>query len=167
MSDNLPERVNLKNLSLDERANLSYDLFVEYSKGRSFNALAREHNMDPRGVKTLIDEHAAFERSHGSDSKMANINAYKFIVQKAVDVLENPTNHPALVQAKAYEAVIQSLTRLDKLGGHEAPTMHGEIPQDTVRDLIQRAYMEDDFNDISPTDHGLVGDVIDAEVVDD
>lgn len=171
MSDNVPDRLYIRDLSIDERANLAYDLFVSWSKGQSLNALARANGMDPGSVKTLVDEHAAFERANGGDSKMANINVYRFILEKASGIIENPAGHPALLQAKAYEAAIQAATRLDKLGGHEAPTMHGEIPQETIKDLIQRAAMDDTFGNISPMEQGKVyGEeeyIVEGEIVDD
>jgi hypothetical protein len=119
--------------------------------------------MEPKSVKKLIDEHAAFERNSGSDTKMANYQAYRFIQGKAAEIIENPQGHPALLQAKAYEAFIQATTRMDKLGGHEAPTMQGTIPGETVADLIRKAYAEGGLEGISPRDHGIV----EAEVIDD
>lgn len=164
MSDNLPERrIHIGDLSLDERASLSYRLFMEWStRGRSFNALAKQENMDARAVKKLIDEHAAFERNQGSDTKMANFNAYRYLLGKSQEIIENPSDYPALLQAKAYEAYIQALTRMDKLGGHEAPTMQGTIPGETVADMIRQAYAENAFSDISPQDHGQVSHEIEA-----
>lgn len=170
MSDNVPDRVKIRDLSLDERAELSHELFMAWSKGQSLNSLAKNNNMDPRSVKILVDEHAAFERANGGDSKMASVAMYRFILEKATGIMENPSGHPALLQAKAYEAAIQATTRLDKLGGHEAPTMHGEIPQETIKDVMQRAAMDDTFENISPMDQALVhqnDDIVEGEVVDD
>jgi hypothetical protein len=165
----LPAKVYLRDLSVDERAELGYDLFLENAKGKSVSALARDHGLNRESAQTLINEHAAFERATGGDSKMANIAVYKFILEKATEIMENPQGHPALLQAKSFEAAIQAATRLDKLGGHEAPTMHGEIPQDTIRDMMERAQASGDFDDISPMDQGKVyreDEVIeDAEVI--
>jgi hypothetical protein len=173
VSDNVPDRVHIRELSLDERAELGHKLFHQWARGKSLRSLAEENKMHPQSVKTLVDEHAAFERANGGDSKMANVAVYKFILEKATEIMENPAGHPALLQAKSYEAAIQAATRLDKLGGHEAPTMHGEIPQETIKDLMQRAQMDGTFNDISPMDQAKVHmddeneDIVEGEVVDD
>lgn len=171
MSDNVPDRLHIRELSLDERAELGYDLFEKWSLGQTITALSRDYKMHPKSVKTLIDEHAAFERANGGDSKMANIAVYKFILKKATEIMENPSQYPALVQAKSFEAAIQAATRMDKLGGHEAPTMHGEIPQDTIRDMLQRAQMSGDLDDVSANDQAKVEnareDIVEGELVDD
>lgn len=170
-NQDLPATIRLHELSLDERAELSYDLFIEWSKGKSISALAREKGLNRQSCKNLIDEHAAFERATGGDSKMANVAVYKFILEKATAIMENPQGHPALLQAKSFEAAIQAATRLDKLGGHEAPTMHGEIPQETIRDMLERGSKAGDFDNISANDQAKVHReeeyIVEGEVVDD
>lgn len=162
MSDsNLPvKRIKINELSLDERAELSYRCFHDWAtKGLSYKKLSEIHNITTHAVKKLIEEHAAHERASNPANKARSSAGYKFIIEKAHDIIENPNVHPVMVRAKAFDAYIQASTRLDKLEGNESPQMNISADAETVADWIRRAQKAGDLDSISPSDHAAAGTV--------
>lgn len=169
MSDNLPKRVEIRSLSLDDRAELAYTCFMEYAtKGMPVTKIAEEHNLAVSSAKKLIDEHAAFNRANRPDTKQAALASYRWLKNKSADIIENLHDYPAIVQAKSFEAYIQAQTREDKLEGHEVSTSDVQGAAETIADLMRRAHQSGDLDGISPTDHGKMGeDIIEVEAEDE
>lgn len=164
------QKKRIDQLTVDERARIAHDSFYEYVKGVPYAELGRRFDLTPRTIKRLIMEYSAFIREEKPDTKSVNEEAYRTILRKAMDIIDNPAGHPALLQAKSYEAAIQSLTRLDKLGGHEAPTQTinwegGE----TLLEMVTRRFGGRGGDDVSAMDDAKLyeDEIVDAEIVDD
>lgn len=173
MSDNLPaKKRRLTDLTKEERADIGHEVFVAHGKGSSYRALAKQYNITEYAVKDLVIEYGAYLQKSRGYTKEANIEGYNFILENAAKIIENPEGHPALVRAKAYEAFIQSLTRKDKLLGHEAPTHNINTKGESLIDIVRQKFGADgDQEGISPMDSAHVGEaedeILDAEVIDD
>lgn len=168
MSDNIPDRIEIRSLSLDDRAELAYTCFMEYAtKGMSVNKIAQKHNLSYPSAKKLIDEHSAFDRANKPDTKSAALASYRWIKNKAAEAIEHPEGLPAIVQAKSWEAYIQAQTREDKLEGHEVSTSDVQGAAETIADLMRRAHQSGDLDGISPSDHGKMDeDIIEVEDIE-
>lgn len=172
MSTELVVKRKLTDLSLEEKASLGQICFIAKAKGISMRELARRHNLTDGAVKRVIAEYGAYLRETNTHTKEASIVAYDYIIEKAVEIIENPHDYSVLLQAKSYEAFIQSVTRKDKLLGHEAPTHNIQTKGETMLDLAQRLYGPNGTNeDQSPVDAGYIGqeeeEIEDAEIVED
>jgi cyanate lyase len=142
MSDNLPEKHRpITDLSKQERVNLAQECFISKAKhGTSFAELGRRHNMTPQAVRTLHDEYGLYLSKTRNHSKESGLVVYDYIINKGVEVLDNMHEYPAIVQAKAFEGVIQGQTRKDKLLGHEAPNVNVNAGGETLMDLVKQKY---------------------------
>lgn len=170
MSDNLPDRIEIRSLSLDERAELAYTCFMEYAtKGMPVSKIAEKHNLAYQSAKKLIDEHSAYDRANKPDTKQAALASYRWIKNKAAEAIEHPEGLPAIVQAKSWEAYIQAQTREDKLEGHEVATSDVQGAAETIADMIRRAHQSGDLDGVSPTDHAKMkeDDIIEVEADDE
>lgn len=172
MSTNLPDRRRaITDLTKPERVEMAQTLFIEKAKhGTSFNKLGEKYNITTSGVRTLIEEYGLYLSQTRNHSKEANIAVYDYIISKSIDILDNPEGVPAIVWAKSFEGAIQSLTRKDKLLGHEAPSVNINAGQETLMDLVQKKFGAQGENaQISPTDTAILGEqeILEGEVVDD
>lgn len=175
MTDNLPQkRRKLSELTVDEKAKISHDSFYEWAKGVPYSELSRRHNIAPQTIKKLIIEYSAFIREEKPDTKAANEEAYRYLLGKAVGILErlDDPSVSALLKAKAFESANSSLTRLDKLGGHEAPTTNINVGGETLSDIVTKMFGPGGAGEtISPMDMGMVVDaeesIEDADVVEE
>lgn len=166
------KRRRVDQLSPNEKAKLAHDAFYGWAtKGKSYKKLGEELDLATSAVKKLIQEYSAFVRENKPDTKAANEEAYRYILSKAVEIIDNEDHEkiPVLVKAKAFEAAIQSLTRLDKLGGHEAPTTNINVDGQTFKDIITQHFAPGgDGENVSPMDTAAIqDDVIEGEVVDE
>lgn len=163
----------MTDLTKHEKAEIAHDMFIEHGKGKSYKKLSEKYGLTPYAVKELVLEYGAYLQKSRGFTKEANIEGYNFILEEAAEIITNPEGRPALVQAKAYEAFIQALTRKDKLLGHEAPTHNINTKGESLMDVVRQKFGADGEQEgVSPMDSGRVGRVedemiIDAEFIDD
>lgn len=171
LSMGLPDKKRkMTDLEPAEKARISHDAFYAWAtQGATYKSLSEKHNLSLKAVKQCIMEYSAFIREERPDTKAANMEAYRWLQMKAAHIIENLDNYPQLVATKAFEAYIQSLTRLDKLGGHEAPTTNVNVDGETLAEMIQKKFgAANPSGDISPVDAGMVEDeIVEGEVVED
>ena len=169
--DKLPQKhTNIRSLTPDQRAGLSYLCFIAWAtEGTSFSDLSKTHNITVNAVKILIEEHSAHERAGSNSNKAASAAAYRYLMSKSKEIMENPAAHPALVRAKAPETYLQARTRLDKLEGTESPQLNISASEETIADWKRRAQKSGDLAQVSPVDHAIVeeGNLKPGEIVEE
>lgn len=173
IGDMLPAKKNhrdLRQLSPDAKAYIAHECFISYSKGETWKSMVEKHNITRHAAQVLVAEYAAMVREARPDTRTTNEEAYRFILKKAMDIIEDDKfEGGVLVKAKAFEAAIQSLTRLDKLGGHEAPNVNVNLEGQSLADVIQNIYGPDGPMDgVSPEDNAMLAeDIEDADIVEE
>ncbi len=170
----VPDKPSIKNdirkLNPDERAELAGDIFTENAKGKSKRSLAKKYNLTEHSVRTLINEYGAYLQKTRGHTKEAGIAVYDYLIEKSIEILDNPDNVPAIVWAKSFEGVIQSQTRKDKLLGHEAPNINVNAGERTIIDMMKERYGAGGGKEgVSPMDAAGIGEaeILEGEVVDD
>jgi hypothetical protein len=158
---------NLRNLTPDERATVAHGLAIRFHEGATYTQLSKEYNITLNAVKTLLQEHASYIRNARPDTRSLQEDELRrfYGEMKAINPTDN--NVPVLVRAKAIEARIQILTRLDKLLGHE---IQGDIDGavNTVAEMVRQMNQRGDFEGVSATDlSNLEEDIIEADVVEE
>lgn len=169
MSELVPKR-DIRTLSQEERVDLAADLFIANAKGKSKRSLAKQHNISEYSVRTLISEYGAYLQKTRGHTKEASISVYDYLIEKSIEILDNPQGVPAIVWAKSFEGAIQSQTRKDKLLGHEAPNINVNAGDKTVMDLLKERYGAGGAKEgVSPMDAAAIGEeeIIEGEIVDD
>lgn len=138
-------------LSPEDRATTAHGLSILWAEGWTFAALGRKYNLTASGVKTLLQEHAAYVRNARPDTRSLQEDELRrfYGEMKAIDPRDSAI--PTLVRAKAIEARIQILTRLDKLLGHE---IQGDVDGavNTVAEMVRAMNQRGDFDGISAMD---------------
>ncbi len=167
--DRIRRNNRIDQLSPEDRAVTAHDLAVKWAEGWTFTALSKEYNITTQGVKTLLQEHAAYVRNARPDTRSLQEEEYRRFYGQMKGIDPKDTNVSALVRAKAVEARIQILTRLDKLLGHE---IQGDIDGavNSVSELVRKMNQRGDFRGVSPADLARIGeeeDIIDAEIIED
>lgn len=182
--NNLPEpsgRRHLDKLSPDEKATIAHDCFKDYSQGFTWKSMTDKWQITRHAAQVLVAEYAAMVREARPDTKTANEEAYRHILQKSMEIIDRDESvgdkdqrTPVLVKAKAFEAAIQSLTRLDKLGGHEAPNVNVNLEGQNLAQIIDNIYGPDGpMAGVSPEDNARIHeaeqkeDIQDADIVPD
>lgn len=170
MSTSVAVKRDIRKLNPEERADLASKLFIDNAKGTPKTELQKAHNLTYDAVTKLINEWGAFQRKNRGFTKEAGIAVYDYLIRKSIDILDNPDGVPAIVWAKAFEGVIQSQTRKDKLLGHEAPNINVNAGDKTVVDLLKERYGAGaPKEEVSPMDAAMIGEeeIVEGEVVDD
>lgn len=167
MSEVVKRHTGIGQLTPEERATVAHGLAIKHAEGYTYTAMSKEYNITTGAVKTLLQEHAAYIRNARPDTRSLHEDEYRrfYGEMKALDPSDN--NLPVLVRAKAIEARIQILTRLDKLLGHE---IQGDIDGavNTVAEMVRQMNKRGDFEGVSATDlSNLEEDIIDVEEVED
>lgn len=161
---------DIRKLSPDERVDLASDLFIKNAKGQSKRSLSKKYDISERSVTILINEYGAYLQKTRGHTREAGIALYDYLIEKSIEILDNPDGVPALVWAKSFEGVIQSQTRKDKLLGHEAPSISVNAGERTIVDMMKERYGAGGNKEgVSPMDAAAVGEaeIVEGEVVDD
>lgn len=171
MSDNLPARRRLPQLSTEERVDVAHTVAHDWGRGKSYAEMSRQHNLSVSAIKTLITEHAVYVRKARPDTKSLQEEAYRKFIGKMLDIVDSPPGtYPALVVSSAIQAVLGGMTRLDKILGHE---IQGDMEgiADGVGGLIKRVHAAGMLDNIHMGDLTAIGieeaDVIDMEEEED
>jgi hypothetical protein len=159
----IERRQRIDGLEPDMRATIAHNLAIEWAEGATYKALAEKYGISTYGVKTLLQEHASYIRNARPDTRSLQEEEYRRFYGEMKGIKPDDPNMPVLVKAKAIEARIQILTRLDKLLGHE---IQGDIDGavNTVAEMVRQMNQRGDFDGISATDlANLEEDIIDVE----
>lgn len=173
MSDNLPAKRRIIQLSTEERVDIAHTVAQDWGRGKSLAQMGREHNLPVSAIKTLLKEHAAYIRKARPDTKSLQEESYRKFIGRMQDIQDDNTNYPALVVSTAIQAEMGAMTRLDKILGHE---IQGEMEgfADGVGGLAQRMNASglfdniniDDLTDLGAIENQDEDDIEDADVVD-
>lgn len=158
---------NLRTMEAEERATIAHGLAILWQEGWTFTALSKKYNITQNAVKTLLQEHAAYVRNARPDTRSLQEDELRRFYGEMKDIDPTDNNIPVLVRAKAIEARIQILTRLDKLLGHE---IQGDIDGavNTVAEMVRQMNQRGDFEGVSATDlSNLEEDIIDVDPVEE
>lgn len=175
MSDNLPaKRRRLVDLTPEERVDVGFKAHQSLIKGKSKEKTAFELDVTVYALNKMLEQYAAFRSRTRSDTKGISEDRYAALIEKAWEIIDNPDGYAALVHAKAFEVIIQAGTRIDKLGGHEAPTHNINTKGETVMDMIRREYGNNGNSEgVSPMDGAMLGsveaeeEIMEAEIVEE
>ena len=160
-------RRRLDGLEPDVRATIAHEIAKAWAEGATYKALSDKYNVTTNAVKVLLQEHAAYIRNARPDTRSLQEEEYRrfYGEMKRIDPNDNQT--AVLVRAKAIEARIQILTRLDKLLGHE---IQGDVDGavNTVAEMVRQMNQRGDFEGVSATDlANLEEDIIDVDPIED
>ncbi len=162
-------KTHIDSLSPEQRAQAAHRCAMGFTEGKTLTEMSLTENLTTNAIKTLIAEHAAYVRNARPDTKTLQEEEYRrfYGEMKRISPLDDSVS--ALVRAKAVEARIQLLTRLDKVMGHE---IQGEVEgaANSIADLARKLSASGDFDGVSAMDMGRVGeheDIEDAVIVDE
>jgi hypothetical protein len=165
MSDNVPAK-RFTSLEPEERAVMAVDMHKMYSRGRPYIEMARKHGVTTDTVKKLLREYATYIREARPDTRTFAELEYREYIARMQDIQDNHTSYPALVVSTAMQGELGARTRLDKILGHETA---GDIDgaAEGVASLVKRAAESGMFDRVNVDDLVQVGDIEEAEVIED